>query len=232
MVRDAWASDFSFSSVTAISNFSENSGFSFSVGMIETRLALPQRSPRPVERALDLPRARAHGRERVRHSLLGVVVRVDADVVAGHVLHHFADDLLDLVRQRAAVGVAQHHPARARLVRRLGAGERVFRIGLVAVEEVLAVDQHLAALLLGAFTLSRIEARFSSSSSPAPRARGSPRTSPRSRWRSDFASSSVARPGSFEVERPGRRVMPKAVNVAPSLRSCENRSVSVGFAPG
>ena len=116
-----------------------------------------------VERALDLARAGAHRRERIRHRLLGVVMRMDADMVAGHMLHHLADDRLDLVRQRAAIGVAQHHPARARLVRRPGAGERVFGVGLVAVEEVLAVDQHLAALLpWPPVTLSRIEARFSS----------------------------------------------------------------------
>ena len=36
---------------------------------------------------------------------------------------------------------------------------------------------------------------------------------------SALASSSDARPGSFEVERPGRRVMPNAVKVVPSLRS-------------
>ena len=88
---------------------------------------------------------------------------VDADVVAGDRLAHRADDLLDLVRQRAAIGVAQHHPARARVIGRLGAGQRVFRIGLVAVEEMLAVEQHFAALALAACTLSRIEARFSSS---------------------------------------------------------------------
>ena len=64
----------------------------------------------------------------------------------GHHLDHLAHDRLDLVRQRAAVGVAQHDPARALLVGGLGAGQRVGRIGLVAVEEVLAVEQHLAAL--------------------------------------------------------------------------------------
>ena len=64
-------------------------------------------------------------------------------------LHHLADDRLDLVRQRAAIGVAQHDPARAFLVSRLGAGQRVRRIGLVAVEEMLAVEQHLPALRLG-----------------------------------------------------------------------------------
>ena len=35
---------------------------------------------------------------------------------------------------------------------------------------------------------------------------------------SALASSSAASPGSFEVERPGRRVMPNAVKVAPRLR--------------
>jgi hypothetical protein len=49
---------------------------------------------------------------------------------------------------------------------------------------------------------------------------------------SALASSSAASPGSFEVERPGRRTMPKAVNVAFSMRVSENSCVSVGLAPG
>ena len=49
---------------------------------------------------------------------------------------------------------------------------------------------------------------------------------------SDLASSSAARPGSFEVGRPGRRAMPNAVKVALSPRSCANSCVSVRFAPG
>ena len=102
-----------------------------------------------VERALDLARAGAHRGERIGHRLLGVVVGVDADMIAGDGLADFADDLLDLMRQRAAIGVAQHHPARALVVGRLGAGQRIFRIGLVAVEEMLAVEQHFAALRLG-----------------------------------------------------------------------------------
>ena len=117
----------------------------------------------PVERALNLPRAGAQGRERVRHRLLGVVVSMDADMVAGNVFAHVADDFLHLVRQRPAVGVAEHDPARAFVVGRLRAGKRVSRIGLVAVKEMLAVEQHFAALGLAARTLSRIEARFSSS---------------------------------------------------------------------
>ena len=35
-----------------------------------------------------------------------------------------------------------------------------------------------------------------------------------------------------EIDRPGRLVMPKAVSLAPSLRSSPNSLVSVGFAPG
>ncbi len=72
--------------------------------------------------------------------------------------------LLDFMRQRAAIGVAQHHPARAFLVGRLGAGERESGLGLVAVEEMLAVEQDFAAFGLGgAHAESRIEAMFSSS---------------------------------------------------------------------
>src|SRR6267143_856206 len=69
-----------------MSNASAKSGLSFKVGMIETRLALPQRSPSP----LSVP-----------------------------------------------------------WICRAPAGERIVGIGLVAVEEVLAVEQNLAAFLLG-----------------------------------------------------------------------------------
>ena len=71
-----------------------------------------------VERALDLAHAGAHGHQRVGDRVLRVVVGVDAEMRAGHVLRHLGDDALDLVRQRAAVGVAQHDPARAGLVGR------------------------------------------------------------------------------------------------------------------
>jgi hypothetical protein len=70
---------------------------------------------------------------------------VYADVGAGHMPNHVGDDLLDLVGKRAAVGVAQHDPAGACLVGVLGDAQGVLAIGLVAVEEVLAVDHRLAA---------------------------------------------------------------------------------------
>ena len=103
----------------------------------------------PVERALNLPRAGAHRGKRIRHRLLGIVMGVDADMVAGNLRADLADDALDLVRQRAAIGVAQHDPARALVIGRLGAGERESGLGLIAVEEMLAVEQHFAAFGLG-----------------------------------------------------------------------------------
>jgi hypothetical protein len=48
-----------------------------------------------------------------------------------------------------------------------------------------------------------------------------------------LASSSAAKPGSFEAERPGRRVMPNAVKLAcSSFGLSAKNSVSVGLAPG
>ncbi len=97
-----------------------------------------------VQGSLDLPDAGPHRRERIGHRVASVVVRVNAEMVAGDGARDFGDDALDLVGKRAAVGVAKHHPSRARPVGGAGAVERVARIGLVAVEEMLAVDHRLA----------------------------------------------------------------------------------------
>ena len=110
-----------------------------------TQIGVAAALAEPVQRALDLPRAGAHRGQRIGDRLLGIVMGVDADVIAGNMFCHLADDGLDLVRHGAAIGVAQHHPARAGIVGRLGAGQREFRIFLVAVEEMLAVEHHLAA---------------------------------------------------------------------------------------
>ena len=45
-----------------------------------------------------------------------VVMGVDAEMSPGTAFVTSRDDALDLVRQRAAIGVAQHDPARAGLV--------------------------------------------------------------------------------------------------------------------
>lgn len=49
-------------------------------------------------------------------------------------------------RQGAAVGVAQHDPARPRLQRRLQARQRIIGVGAVAVKEMLGIKQRLAPL--------------------------------------------------------------------------------------
>ena len=110
---------------------------------------MPQRSPSPFKRALNLPRTGAHGGKAVGHRLLGIVMGVNADMIARDDLADLADDLFDFVRQRAAIGVAKHDPARAFVIGRFGAGQRVSRIRLVAIEEMLAVEHHFAAFGLG-----------------------------------------------------------------------------------
>ena len=65
-----------------------------------------------VQRALNMPRPRPHRRQRIGDRVLGVVMGVDAQMRAGHMLRHFAHDTLDLVGQRSPIGVAEHHPAR------------------------------------------------------------------------------------------------------------------------
>ena len=97
-----------------------------------------------VQRSLDLPRARANRGQRIGDRVVGVVVRVNAQSLAGDDARDFGDDALHLGRQRAAIGVAEHDPPRARLERRASAFHGVGRIGLVAVEEVLAVHHRLA----------------------------------------------------------------------------------------
>ena len=174
-----------------------------------------------VERALDLAHAGIDGGQRIGHRLLGVVVRMDAEMAAGHGFRHGTDDLGHLAGQRAAIGVAQHHPARAGRVGFRGAGQRIGRIGLVAVEEVLAVDQHFLArraapprrcladrleVLLVAAAQRHAHVIVPGLGDEAGGLRPWPRAA-------------CCSPASLETERPARLVMPKAVKVARMARS-------------
>ena len=89
--------------------------------------------------------ARVKGGERVREGQAGVVVGVDADRSldggAG-----VAGGRGDLIRQRAAVGVAQHDARGAGLGGGAETGRGVGRILLPAVDGVLAVVDDLAAV--------------------------------------------------------------------------------------
>ena len=96
-----------------------------------------------------MPGAGPHCRHRVGDRAPGVVVAVDADRhVAADVSVHLAHDVVDLVRQRATVRVAQHHVRRALCHRRFERTERELGVLLEAVEEVLHVDEHHAAVPL------------------------------------------------------------------------------------
>ena len=98
------------------------------------------------QRPLHVARPAGDGSHRVGDGATGVVVAVDAD---GDVVADVGDDggrcRLDLVGQRTAVRVAQHDVAGAADDGGLERPQRELRVGLVAVEEVLHVDEDEAA---------------------------------------------------------------------------------------
>ena len=97
-----------------------------------------------VQRSLHLPHARAHRRERIRHRLPRIIMCVNAEMRSRNVQRNLPHNPLDLVRQRAAIRVTQHNPPRTRLIRRDSNRQCIFRIGLVPVKEMLAIEHHLA----------------------------------------------------------------------------------------
>ena len=115
--------------------------------MIVVRLALPVRSPSPLSvpwtwpapantAAIELATAQP-----VSSWQWMPIVTSRADVGV-----HGGDDLADLVGQRSAVGVAQHDVAGALDDGGLERPQGELRVGLVAVEEVLHVDEHPTSL--------------------------------------------------------------------------------------
>ncbi len=97
-----------------------------------------------VDGALHLRRATRHGRQRVGHGHVAIVVAVNAQLdteLAAHGLHRGGD----VVGQGAAVGVAQDHDRGAGVLRRPQRLQGVLGVVPVAVEEVLGVVEHLAA---------------------------------------------------------------------------------------
>ena len=158
---------------------------------------------------------------------------MDAELVARNDACDLDDDALDFVGKRSAIGVAEHRPARAGFDRGLGAQKRVFRIGLVAVEEMLAIDHRLAAggdRRLDAvgdgleILFERAAERDVDVVVPA--------TWRRRRSRRRRRREAPATPGSLAAERPGRLVMPKAQKRARLVGFCLKNLVSSGLAPG
>ncbi len=100
--------------------------------------------PVAVHCALHVHHAGFDGGEGVGDGAAGVVVAVDAEVDAD--LGCCGDDVAHPGRQHAAVGVAQDDDLRAGLGGGADDLEGVVGVGAVAVEEVLAVDEHPAAI--------------------------------------------------------------------------------------
>ena len=120
--------------------------FSCRFGMTVDRLVLPVRSPRPLSVPCTCPSSGLDRSDRVGDRTPGVVVAVDADDrIVADVRLHVGDDLSDLVRQRAAVRVAQDEVRRAVDDGRLDRPQRELGVLAIAIEEVLEVDQHLPA---------------------------------------------------------------------------------------
>ena len=101
-----------------------------------------------VDGALDVDRARAHGGKGVGRAAVRVVVGMHPHRHAGKRRHDAGDDLGNLVGERAAVRVAGNERVRARLGGGPERGDRVLRVRLVAVEEVLGVVDDLAPVVL------------------------------------------------------------------------------------
>jgi len=79
--------------------------------------------------------------QRVGHGTAAVVVEVHADLCL-ETVEHGRDDSLDLVGEGPPVRVAQDERLGARLLGSLEDAERELRVRLVAVEEVLGVQEH------------------------------------------------------------------------------------------
>ena len=122
---------------------------------MEVRFALPQRSPSPFSVPW-ICRAPARTAASVFATAFSVSLCAWMPTwLARDMAHHLGDDVLDLVRQRAAVRVAEHHPARARVIGCFRAGKRIGRIGFVAVEEMFAIDERLAPPGIGSLRPTR-----------------------------------------------------------------------------
>ena len=99
-----------------------------------------------VGRALHVRRAGIHGGQGVGHRATRVVLGVDAEPDTGattYVRHH----VVHAHGEHAAVGVAENPDVRAGAGRGVEHADAVVGVVPVAVEEVLAVDEHPAAVV-------------------------------------------------------------------------------------
>src|SRR5947207_260808 len=104
-------------------------------------------------RRLDLPAwSETSMRRRLPTLPRGTCSKVAASLmIARHRSGHGADDVGDFLRKRPAIGIAENHPAGACVIGGLCNFERIGGIGLVAIEEMLAIKQNLAPEFPGIF---------------------------------------------------------------------------------
>ena len=187
----------------------------------------------PIQRALDLPRAGTYRGQRIGDRLLGIVMGVDADMAARDMLDHVATMVstsCGMVPPLVSHSTTQRAPE---FIGRLGAGQREIGVLLVAVEEVLAIDHHLAPRRLRSndAVADRGEVFLVGGLQRHPHLIG--RGLGDEADRIGFGLDQRRKPRIVRGRTAGRRVMPNAVNLALSnFGLSEKNSVSVGLAPG
>ncbi len=116
------------------------------VGDDRAQVGVPGALAVAVDASLHLEHAEAHRRQRAGHRRPRVVVEVAAERRLREGRHHLGQRLLDLVGQGAAVGVAQHEPLGPCVMGGIQHRAGETRVGAVAVEEVLGVEEDPAPL--------------------------------------------------------------------------------------
>ncbi len=108
-----------------------------------TEVGISTTFPDAIDGPLYLLNAHLDRHQRVRHGHFTVVMGMDAKRYPTLTLHHSAD-LTDLPRHRAPVGITENHSLRTRLYRFPDRAQRIVRVGLIAVEEMLRIVENAA----------------------------------------------------------------------------------------
>ena len=122
--------------------------FQFQVGDDRAEVGVAAPLAVTVDGSLDLAGTEADRLQGVGHGQLGVVMGVDADGRAGQPVEHRLDRHGYIGGQGAAVGVAEDQPGGPGLMGGPEGLQGVLRVVLVAVEEVLGVEDDLIDALL------------------------------------------------------------------------------------
>ena len=117
----------------------------FQVGQDGAQVGVAAALAIAVKRSLHLHRAPLHGHEGIGHAHASIVVRVDAKGQRNP-LGNLFDDLAHLASQGTAISIAEHQNPRSTAFGGQQGLDRVIGVGLIAVEKVLGVVDHLAAV--------------------------------------------------------------------------------------